>query len=67
LIEGYEVEDTVIYPSISDSRVTKTELEIDVMRWASKITCEGHIEFLKHCKPGMRESKLESIFLAYCS
>lgn len=36
------------------------------MRWATKITVEGHIEVLKACKPGMRESQLESIFMAHC-
>ena len=36
------------------------------MRWATKISVEGHIEYLRKVKPGMRESQIESIFKAYC-
>lgn len=36
------------------------------MRWATKITVEGHILVLQKTKPGMRECELESIFKAYC-
>jgi len=36
------------------------------MRWATKITVEGHVEVLKKIRDGMRESDLESIFKAYC-
>jgi Xaa-Pro aminopeptidase len=46
--------------------VTKTDEEIEVMRWATKITVEGHIEVLKAVKPGMKEIVLESLFMAYC-
>jgi len=53
---GYNAEKGVIYNILAETRLIKSEAEIDVMRWASKITVEGHIEFLKRCKPGMRES-----------
>jgi Xaa-Pro dipeptidase len=58
-------QDTV-YELVSESRTTKTEQEITVMRLATKLTVEGHIEVLKQVKAGMRESHLESIFNAYC-
>ncbi len=53
--EGYKVDKTSIYPVLCDIKVIKSEAEIDVLRWATKITVEGHIEVLKSCKPGMKE------------
>lgn len=44
-----------MYDIICESRVIKSEEEIKVMREASRITCEGHIEVLRKIKPGMRE------------
>jgi Xaa-Pro aminopeptidase len=36
------------------------------MRWATKITVEGHIEVLRKIRDGQRESDLESIFKSFC-
>ena len=55
-----------MYEVLADCRTTKGEMEIDVMRWATKITVEGHILVLKSIKEGMRESDLESLFYSYC-
>jgi Xaa-Pro aminopeptidase len=60
------VDKETIYAVLANTRVTKTSQEIDVMRWATKITVEGHVEVLKKIRDGMRESDLESIFKAYC-
>lgn len=45
--EGYKVDKTSIYPILCDVKTIKSEAEIDVLRWATKITVEGHIEVLK--------------------
>ena len=36
------------------------------MRWATKITVEGHILTMQRIRPEMREVDIESIFRAYC-
>ena len=41
---------------LAESRVIKNDEEIQIMRWASQITCEAHCNVMKNCKPGMRES-----------
>lgn len=64
--EGYQVDKTSIYPVLCDVKVIKSEAEIDVLRWATKITIEGHVEVLRQCKPGMREMQLDSILRHYC-
>ena len=60
------VDKEAMYEVLANTRVTKTEQEIHVMRVATDITVEGHVEVLRKIKDGMRESDLESIFKAYC-
>ena len=55
-----------MYEILANCRVTKIPQEIDVMRWSTKITVEGHIEVMQKIRDGMRESDLESIFKAFC-
>eukprot|EP00356_Strombidium_inclinatum_P004552 CAMPEP_0170488268 /NCGR_PEP_ID=MMETSP0208-20121228/6860_1 /TAXON_ID=197538 /ORGANISM="Strombidium inclinatum, Strain S3" /LENGTH=506 /DNA_ID=CAMNT_0010762791 /DNA_START=8 /DNA_END=1528 /DNA_ORIENTATION=- len=59
-------DDKVMHNILCGSRVIKNEEELDIMRWASKITCEAHCYTLKNCKVGMRESQLESFFNYDC-
>lgn len=51
---------------LSESRTIKNDEEIEVMTWASKITCEAHCSVMRNCKPGLRESQLESFFVFDC-
>ena len=37
---------------LCESRVFKTPEEIEIMRWASKITCEGHLAVMRSVKAG---------------
>ncbi len=37
---------------LAESRVYKTDEELEIMRWASIITCEAHCETMRKCKPG---------------
>ena len=47
---------------LAEARTVKNDEEILAMRWASQITAESHCNVMKNCKPGMRESQLESFF-----
>lgn len=51
---------------MGESRAVKSNDEIEAMRWASKITCEGHVKVMQSVKAGMRESALATIFKSYC-
>ena len=41
---------------LAESRVLKNDEELEVMRWASQITCESHCNVMRNVKPGQRES-----------
>ena len=47
---------TFMHNILSESRVFKNDEEIEIMRWASKITCEAHCNVMRNVKPGQRES-----------
>jgi methionine aminopeptidase len=39
------------------------QAEVDILRFASKIASEAHIEVMKQCRPGMLEYQLEVLTL----
>ncbi|KAF3832306.1 hypothetical protein F7725_025971, partial [Dissostichus mawsoni] len=48
------------------SRLTKTDMELEVLRYTNKISSEAHKMIMKHVKPGMKEYEMESLFQHYC-
>ena len=62
-LEGLKVEKDTMHDILSESRTVKNDEEILAMRWASQITAESHVNVMRNCKPGLRESNLESFFL----
>ncbi|CAF4465149.1 unnamed protein product, partial [Adineta steineri] len=41
-MDKFHVDKTTLHPIISECRVFKTDLELDVMRYANKISSEAH-------------------------
>ncbi|CAI2322508.1 unnamed protein product [Caenorhabditis sp. 36 PRJEB53466] len=60
--QDFTVNTDLLYKMMAELRVIKTEKEIDVMRYASKIASEAHRAAMKHMKPGLYEYQLESLF-----
>ncbi|KAF8369026.1 hypothetical protein PRIPAC_86855, partial [Pristionchus pacificus] len=61
-IDKFSSEDKTLYPVIAELRVFKTDEEIEVLRYASKIASDAHKAAMKHIQPGMYEYQLESLF-----
>lgn len=61
-IENFTVDKEFLFPILRECRVTKTPRELEVMRFAAKISCDAHSEVMKHVRPGMVEYELESLF-----
>ncbi|OQV21481.1 Xaa-Pro dipeptidase [Hypsibius exemplaris] len=62
-IEAFKVNNTVLHPEICECRVIKTADELEVLRYANRISSAAHREVMKKIRPGMKEYQLESEFL----
>ena len=51
-----KVDSGTMHDVLAESRVIKTDEELEIMRWASQITCEAHCNVLRNVRPGQRES-----------
>ncbi|CAF3181897.1 unnamed protein product [Rotaria socialis] len=65
-IEKFHVDKTTLHPVISECRVLKTDLELNVMRYTNKMSSEAHKFVMLNIKDGMYEYELESLFQYYC-
>jgi len=64
-IENFEVDKSTLFPIIEDCRTTKTDKELDVMRYICRVSAEAHKEVMKSIKPGYMEYQMESLFRHY--
>lgn len=65
-ISKFNVDNQILYPVISNLRVFKTDLELEVMKYVCELSADAHVHVMKTLKPGMMEYQLESEFLHYC-
>ena len=62
-IENFSTDLTILHPELVECRVTKSEAEIDLLRWVNHVSSDAHIAVMKLCEPGMYEYQLEAAFL----
>jgi Xaa-Pro dipeptidase len=55
----------LIYEVLAETRATKTEEEISLLKYINEITIEAHIESLKATKPDIYERDVENVFFNY--
>uniref|UniRef100_A0A8C7ZXU7 Xaa-Pro dipeptidase n=1 Tax=Oryzias sinensis TaxID=183150 RepID=A0A8C7ZXU7_9TELE len=48
------------------SRLLKTDMELEVLRYTNRISSEAHKMIMKNVKPGQKEYEMESLFQHYC-
>lgn len=65
-IGEFKVDNKTLYPVITECRVFKTPMELDVLRYINRISSDAHKEVMRRIRPGMKEYQLESIFNHYC-
>ena len=58
-MDKFETDTKTLYPIIADLRVLKTDLEIEVLKYASKCANEAHKELMRHVRPNMFEYQME--------
>jgi len=63
---AFSKNEEVLFPVITELRTIKTEAEIDVMRFAARVSSDAHMAVMKNLRPGMSEYQCESTFLNHC-
>ena len=56
---------TLIYEILADTRTRKSNEEIELLKYLTKVTCDGHIEIMKKINENMIERDVENIFYRY--
>lgn len=62
-INAYRVDKGKLHRDMVECRVRKSPREIEVMRYATRLTAEAHKAVMKACRPGMMEYQLEAVFM----
>uniref|UniRef100_A0A8C5HAM2 Xaa-Pro dipeptidase n=1 Tax=Gouania willdenowi TaxID=441366 RepID=A0A8C5HAM2_GOUWI len=65
-ISRFQVNNTLLHPVIVECRLTKTDMELEVLRYTNRISSEAHKMVMKNVKPGKKEYEMESLFQHYC-
>jgi len=65
-IAEFQVDRQLLHPAITECRVFKSEMELEVMRYANRVSSAAHREVMKNVRPGAYEFQMESIFHDYC-
>nr|CDJ93912.1 Peptidase M24B and Peptidase M24 domain containing protein [Haemonchus contortus] len=64
--ESFDIDVDTLYPIMAELRVLKTDKELEVMRYASKIASVAHRATMKAVRAGMYEYQMESVFRHIC-
>ena len=48
------MDDRVLFPVIAELRVIKTEMELQALRYISKVSSDAHKVVMRKIKPGMK-------------
>eukprot|EP00850_Spirogloea_muscicola_P002333 SM000009S23462 [mRNA] locus=s9:180661:188867:+ [translate_table: standard] len=64
-IQHFKNDVEVLHPVLSECRVTKSEEELDLLRYVNRISSEAHVEVMRKASPGMMEYQLEADFQHY--
>lgn len=65
-IEKFQINNHVLFNEITELRVLKTDLEVDVLKYVINISSEAHRKVMRFAKPGKSEYQCEAEFLHYC-
>lgn len=64
-LQSFKLDYENLYPVMAECRVIKTAAEIEVIRYANRISSEAHQKVMRKVRPGMTEYQLEAMFKEY--
>eukprot|EP00096_Caligus_rogercresseyi_P012986 TRINITY_DN565_c0_g1_i1.p1 TRINITY_DN565_c0_g1~~TRINITY_DN565_c0_g1_i1.p1 ORF type:complete len:506 (-),score=114.63 TRINITY_DN565_c0_g1_i1:100-1617(-) len=62
-ISEFTVNKSVLFNVFAECRVIKSEDELEVLRYATRMSCEAHVAVMKGIAPGMMEYECEAAFM----
>ncbi|XP_068652092.1 uncharacterized protein [Aristolochia californica] len=62
-MEKFETDRSTLHPILTECRIFKSGMELELIQYATDISSEAHIEVMRKTKVGMKEYQLESLFL----
>ncbi|KAK1285464.1 hypothetical protein QJS10_CPB20g00511 [Acorus calamus] len=62
-MEKFDVDLVTLHPILTECRIFKSELELELIQYANDISSAAHVEVMQRTRAGMKEYQLESIFL----
>ena len=65
-MDQYTVNKALLHAEITELRVFKTPEEIEVLRYANRISSAAHKEVMKQITPGRKEYQMEAVFHHHC-
>lgn len=64
-IENFNTNLDILRPILTECRVFKSHLELNLLRYVNEVSSAAHVEVMRRTKVGMKEYQLESTFLHY--
>lgn len=64
-IENFNTNLDILHPILTECRVSKSYLELNLLRYVNEVSSAAHVEVMRKTKVGMEEYQLESTFLHY--
>lgn len=65
-LKEYTLERESLWEAVAECRLIKSEQELELLRYANRVSSAAHNEVMRRVRPGMTEYQLESLFLHYC-
>jgi len=65
-IDKFTVDKEKLFPVLSECRVIKSDLELDLLRYVNRVSSDAHRTVMKKIKAGLSEFQMEAVFLYEC-
>jgi Xaa-Pro dipeptidase len=65
-LKNYKVDKEKLYDLLAEVRVFKSQKEIEMLKYAGKISSEAHIRCMMNAKAGLKEYQIEALYRFHC-
>jgi len=65
-LSQFKVDSSVLYPSLNEVKLIKSEDEIALLKEAARIGSEAHVYTMQNVRPGINETHIQTMHRFYC-